>query len=278
MDNINIYIEFTDLESFIKVLNLINLSNYKIISLYIIFYKSFSFCTLKKLNESVDKVLLKKEILISKNIINDSTKKNRKYIYNFCKKNNITLLNNNPNTYCLPSDTLDFEKWMSGNACEFKTYYNDFFKSVLLGNKLSNCFNSSCLGRTIFITKNGDLAFCPQKVTSTIIGNIASCKDFRSVFDEDKFIEVLKNHIKKRNDCKIKCSLFNYCCGYCPLEKKDCCDLYKSTYDKTIYLISTITNKKPPLSNYNVDVKNAILKAIAFNKFCERENKNEQKT
>lgn len=277
MDNINIYIEFTDFESFIKVLNLINLSNYKMISLYIIFYKSFSFYTLKRLNESVDKFLLKKEILISKNIINDSTKKNRKYIYNFCKKNNITLLNNYPNTYCLPSDILDFEKWMSGNACKFNTYYNDFLNSVLLDRKLSNCFNSSCLRRTIFIAKNGDLAFCPQKVSGTIIGNIDNCKDFRSVFDKEKFIDVLENHIKKRNDCKVKCPLFNYCCGYCPLEKRACCDLYKSTYDKTMCLISTITNKRPPLNNYNVDIKNAILKAIAFNKFYERENKNEQK-
>ncbi len=118
------------------------------------------------------------------------------------------------------------------------------------------CAFSSCLGRTLYLSVNGDLSFCPERIQQTRIGNLFGDGDF---FSHPEFEKVLEKQIHKRDECKEKCKLYSLCKGGCALN--DTCELFKTTHDKTVKELQAIITQRKPLKEQNKLLAEAILKA-----------------
>lgn len=99
---------------------------------------------------------------------------------------------------------------------------------------LNKCWNSSCLGKTLYISKNGDISFCPKNIEKTRIGNI---DNVYNLFDNIEFKNCLKKMINKRSNCEKQCQFFQLCKGGCLFEN---CKEYKSVQECTIKEINDI--------------------------------------
>lgn len=272
---ISIYIEFTNVNALNRILDFIIASKHNMIDLYIII-DNISIFELVKSNKIIDDISLEYRKNIKKNIISNKTKLLHWYAKNYCRNNNIAVFSGYANNYQMPDNTDDFSQWLNGDKCEHSDYYKDFLVSTLLERKLSNCANSSCLGKTLYISKSGIVSYCIKNHTKTILGDLSDFNDFDSVFDNKRFLNVLENHINRRKNCSQNCEVYKYCCGSCPIETPNYCEVHKSTYHKVTLLTSDIKINHKSLNNYNSDIKSAILKTIAFNKFLEKEKNNEQ--
>lgn len=91
------------------------------------------------------------------------------------------------------------------------------------------CHYSSCLGKTLFIARDGTVSFCPRHPEQSILG---SAERLEGLFEAPVFYETLLRTVQKRKQCKQSCPHFEKCKGGCPFE--DDCDAFRSTYSEAL--------------------------------------------
>ena len=83
------------------------------------------------------------------------------------------------------------------------------------GNLPLGCSFCSCLGKTLFLMRNGSLSICPH-MHEVYLNPMQEAKPINYVFDTDEFKTCLLRQIQKRKRCKTQCSLYDLCRGGCP--------------------------------------------------------------
>lgn len=106
------------------------------------------------------------------------------------------------------------------------------------------CESSSCLGKNLYIEKNGEMHFCPKHPEKSSVGSIDDGSD---PFDHPDFSDVLKAEIEKRERCKSVCAYFYECKGACALD--DRCRSFKDVREKTKEFISLYSSPDKDLSD-----------------------------
>ena len=135
---------------------------------------------------------------------------------------------------------------------------------VYCNNGNSYCKWSSCLGKVLFINKEGDISFCPKYSKKTYLQNFSSVKSFDEIFDNEVFIKYLEKMICKRNECKAKCKYFNKCKGGCPLEEE--CISFEETYLLAQNEVRKILDNNINLEELPLSVKENILWLLCDNR------------
>lgn len=106
--------------------------------------------------------------------------------------------------------------------------------SIVSGAPTLCCEVTSCLGKNLCISHNGDLSYCYKNPSMTIIGNVFNNED---IFDNDIFRTVLLKAMQKRATCS-QCKYVRLCKGGCVLQPE--CSILKKTYDAAVEDITTI--------------------------------------
>ena len=109
-----------------------------------------------------------------------------------------------------------FDYWSLDKDCNIKvSYYDNFIKYILLGEKDLCCYNS-CMGKHIGIQYNGNIYGCnrdfPEKYC---YGNINDYTDIHQCFESKGFNEMLKDAVQRRKECKDSCEIYDFCSGGC---------------------------------------------------------------
>lgn len=109
-----------------------------------------------------------------------------------------------------------FDYWLMDTGCNISvSYFENYLKYILKGYKNLCCFNS-CMGKHIGIHYDGTIYGCnrefPEKYS---FGNVLDYEDIHECFESRGFHELLQSAVKRRNLCKEKCEIFNFCAGGC---------------------------------------------------------------
>lgn len=94
----------------------------------------------------------------------------------------------------------------------------DEFRLACGENCIYQCKYTSCLGKYVYIAKDGKMSFCPAHASETVVGHIGTPEQF---FDSEVFADALQRMIAKREICKRECAYFKKCKGGCLFEN-DC--------------------------------------------------------
>lgn len=129
----------------------------------------------------------------------------------------------------------------NGDKDDLKTA--DIYNLLSRTNPIYQCRFSSCLGNTLYISKNKAVSFCPKYTEQSKLGNLDELLDF---FSNNTFYEVLEQTITKRKQCKNECVYFEKCKGGCPFE--DDCSEFKNTYQTAKNEIDEIIAEKTDIS------------------------------
>jgi len=124
------------------------------------------------------------------------------------------------------SDTIavEFKKWLYDKHGVAVSHFNNAVASFLLGNNGNNCTHNSCLGRTLYLNKEGVISFCPKSMRETILKNISEVETFQEIFNSDNFALYVDAALKKRETCMTSCQGFKFCQGGCPLSAYNKCN------------------------------------------------------
>jgi radical SAM protein with 4Fe4S-binding SPASM domain len=121
------------------------------------------------------------------------------------------------------------------------------------------CKFSSCLGKNIFVSKNGTVHFCPIHTEKSLVGNIYCTENY---FDNQTFKNVLHSAVEKRDNCKSTCQYYEHCAGACPLED-GCCD-FPELFEKNKTELDRIIQNNEPLTDKKLAVAKIVVKDIAY--------------
>jgi radical SAM protein with 4Fe4S-binding SPASM domain len=124
---------------------------------------------------------------------------------------------------------------------------------------LFGCNFSSCLGKNIFVDRDGKVHFCPKYPEKSIVGTLDSAKDY---FKADTFIDTLNNAVEKRKQCKNDCKYYEYCGGACPLQ--DGCSDFPELFEKNSVCIDKIIKNGEDLAKQSYTVAKIVIKDIAY--------------
>lgn len=111
-----------------------------------------------------------------------------------------------------------FDYWLFDKECDiivgpFYHYVRD-----ILENTSSICHRTSCLGRWLGVTTEGDVYPCVRENRKEYkFGNIDELENLQEVFLSDAFNFFLEGSISRRIKCEKNCKLYDYCQGGCPV-------------------------------------------------------------
>ena len=129
---------------------------------------------------------------------------------------------------------------------------NTYYAAVKMADK--QCHYTSCLGKTLFIAKDGTVSFCPERPRETAMGNIG---ELTTLFHTPSFMEALKAMIPKRKACAAGCKHYGSCMGGC-IFQPDCSSFYRDC-EAAIQDISHLIETETDLSQIPVYKERSIV-------------------
>ena len=122
------------------------------------------------------------------------------------------------------------------------------------GTPAIGCTHTSCLGKTLYISRDSTVSYCPYFVEKSKIGKLDS---IHSLFNHPNFLATLKRIIDKRNSCKQSCELFPVCRAGCPLSFD--CEAFKIRYQDACNDLSKLIEMRAELSSLPLYKEYAVL-------------------
>lgn len=135
----------------------------------------------------------------------------------------------------------------STGVCDASVY------AIVSGAATMCCEVSSCLGKTVYISDNGDISFCPKNPSVSVMCNINTAQD---IFENLRFRDILEGALHKRATC-IACKHVSFCKGGCILQP-DCVEM-KRAYDSAINDVHNIIQDSINLSTIPLYKERAVL-------------------
>ncbi len=145
-----------------------------------------------------------------------------------------------------------------------------------LGIPYNSCANSSCLGKWMDIDVNGVIRICGQSTDDAfIIGHLDEVERLSDVFRSERFNNIVRLAIARREKCSKACPLFKECQGNCVF--KDyieggidklggfSCKAFKAIYSYVKEKTTAIIRENVPLNTLNPVAKKIITDAMSNN-------------
>lgn len=160
--------------------------------------------------------------------------------------------NDNSNWYNCNRNVIPLNSGSTG-FCDASIY------SIVSGATTMCCEVSSCLGKNIYISANGDISFCPKNPSVSVMCNISTAQD---IFENLCFRNVLERALQKRASC-VKCKYVSFCKGGCVLQSN--CNKMKEAYDLAINDVHNIIQDSTNLSTIPLYKESAVLYYLLLN-------------
>ncbi len=122
------------------------------------------------------------------------------------------------------------------------------------GTPMIGCTHTSCLGKTLYVSRDSMVSYCPHFPENSEIGKL---DDMNSLFNHPGFLATLKKTVDKRNACKQSCHLFPVCRAGCPLSFD--CEAFKKRYQDACEDLSKMMEMRAELSSLPLYKEYAIL-------------------
>ena len=106
-----------------------------------------------------------------------------------------------------------FVVWDDGSRCGLQ---KPTAWTLLSGGAALDCAHTSCLGNTIFISRQGEISFCPRHPEKSRLKQLNG-----QLFECETFLRMLEEIIARRETCRATCRYYALCKGGCAFEK-DC--------------------------------------------------------
>lgn len=126
--------------------------------------------------------------------------------------------------------------------------------SVAVKMPLKECTYSSCLGKTLYITKAGKVSYCKEYPQQTYLGEVGK---LTKLFDIPQFMEHLKGMIAKRSQCRASCSHYQSCQGGCVFRQD--CSAFRQDCDLAVNDISHLIESRCDLSELPIYKERSVI-------------------
>lgn len=137
-------------------------------------------------------------------------------------------------------------------SCDGLGTVNAYYAAVKM--PLKQCQFSSCLGRTVYISKSGAVSFCMERPEQTYLGQIGELKQ---LFHTPQFLEALQTMIAKRGKCSRECSHYQGCAGGCVFWTD--CDAFRKECDEAVRDVSHLIETRCDLSKLPVYKERSVI-------------------
>lgn len=194
-------------------------------------------------------------------------------IYEEMSKKQIPIIIENFEQFEFSSEFMSyFKEWFyDKKGCRINLFA-DILSRILLDYWGTRCQYNSCLTKQFKIDADGNIYVCKKK--QNLICKLDEVISLQNIVSNEKFVDILKQSIDKREECKRKCRFYEYCQGGCPLncniQEKNCME------KKLFYIMEDIKQLLYEAINYsdygelNPAVREMILFGVASNKVFEK--------
>jgi radical SAM domain protein len=163
-------------------------------------------------------------------VVNQYNVKNLENEYKYFKSLNLGLKLNpmfndgaaKKNNYSLNSDeyiynfTKFFQLWAYDRNCNINVSTCLELVDLVVNERSNVCTYNSCLGKWLCFDVNGHIYPCDRLcIEEYDLGNIDNINNIDEAFENDNFLKLLKNSIKKRNECTKSCEYYKNCYAGC---------------------------------------------------------------
>ena len=109
-----------------------------------------------------------------------------------------------------------FKYWMVDLNCNINvSRFEDFIK-LILHERSGVCTFNSCLGKWLCLDSNGKVYPCDRLcVDDYCLGDVKKIKNIDELFENNIFINLLKDSIARRDECQSNCEYYKNCYGGC---------------------------------------------------------------
>lgn len=139
------------------------------------------------------------------------------------------------------------------------------FFYIACDNRQDTCMYASCLGRTLYVDKDGNYSFCPKHSELTKFSDISKGVNNDYLYNSKSFLDTLSSAVKMRKNCYQTCEYIELCQGACPLDENSC-ERFKKNYSLALNKKSDIFNKMKVLNYEPLYVEENILWCVSRGK------------
>lgn len=155
-----------------------------------------------------------------------------------------------------------FDYWAQDSKCNITiSYFEDFVDYFLYGDKRLCAYNS-CLGKHIGVQYDGTIYNCNRDFPAEYsYGNVYDYTDIHECFDSTGFKSMVEQAVKRRNECKETCDIYDFCTGGC----NSCAHIGGDISKKNDYVCESLLSIYHHIENKFDDWKNACSKETVAN-------------
>ncbi len=129
------------------------------------------------------------------------------------KENNF--FNLNPDDY-IKNFINFFKYWANDKDCNINVSTCEELVNLIVNEHSGVCTFNSCLGKWLCLDSNGCIYPCDRLCTDKYrLGDTKNMFSINEVFQNDNFLSLLENSIKKREECIKKCEYYKNCYAGC---------------------------------------------------------------
>ena len=109
-----------------------------------------------------------------------------------------------------------FDYWMKDKDCNIGLSYFEHYMNYLFLQEKHLCSFNSRMGKFTGIRYDGSICACNRDFPKQYsFGNVYDYTYIRECFSSDGYKAMLNNAIKRRDECHLKCSIYDFCTGGC---------------------------------------------------------------
>ena len=126
-----------------------------------------------------------------------------------------TILYLNPDAY-IDNFITFFKYWANDKNCNICVSTFEDLVNLIINENSEICTYNSCLGKWLCLDSNGCIYPCDRLCDDKHnLGNITNIQCIDEVFQNNNFISLLRDSIKRRNICMNECEYYNNCYAGC---------------------------------------------------------------
>ena len=165
-----------------------------------------------------------------------------------------------------------FKEWLyDKNGCRLNIFA-DILSRILLDYWGSKCQFKSCLTKYFSVETDGTIYSC--KDTKNKICSLSEIGSVNEIISNDNFVELLKQSVIKRAQCKEHCKFYELCQGGCPLNSNisisECAEKQLFVFMESVSELLYPIIQNSDYRNLNPAVREMILSSVASNKLFEK--------
>lgn len=138
------------------------------------------------------------------------------------------------------------------SSCDILHTANTYYVATKM--PIKQCEFSSCLGKTLYIAKDGSVSFCSAHPKNTYMGKVG---ELTELFHTPQFAEALNVMIARRGKCSTSCIHYQGCMGGCVFWQD--CTAFRQDCDLAVTDISNLIESRCDLSELPIYKERSIV-------------------